>query len=345
MPLFTSQAAAVLQRLARPYWSVHIVTDTNVAASVLPRLHLPADWGAITVAAGEANKSLDSLARIWHGLSEQGATRGSLVINLGGGMVSDLGGFAAATYQRGITAVNVPTSLLAMVDASVGGKTAIDFDGVKNMVGTFTETAQVVVDPSMLATLPRLELLSGYGEMMKHSLLQGFTPTPARALEQVQALSQGTERARELLRENIAVKERLVASDPHDHGVRQALNLGHTAGHALEMAHSMPHGVAVAYGLLAEMVLSHITLGFPSEELYVMAETLRSLYMPVFPLAIDCKEYDGLLSVMGHDKKNRQQGRPTFTLLSAPGRPALAMTPDTDQIKTALDITRDLLGV
>lgn len=339
-----------LRELGEDYASVHVVTDSNVARLVLPGTDAPCSWNVVVLQAGEENKNLDALSHVWRELTAQGATRGSLVVNIGGGVVTDLGGFAAATYQRGVDFVNVPTTLLAMVDASTGGKTAIDFDGLKNQIGVFAAPSKVIICPRVLATLPRVELLSGYGEVMKHALLEGRTPTPRQASAELEALVSNPSGAVGLLRRDVAVKQRLVASDPRDRGARQALNLGHTVGHALE-AHftlarrkKLPHGIAVAYGLLVELVLSHTQLGFPSCELYPLAETLRSLYAPVAPLGVVCEDYPELLRLMGHDKKNAEQSRPAFSLLSSPGVPALGQTPGADAISAALDIARDLLG-
>ena len=231
----------------------------------------------ITIVDGDANKNLRQLTRVWERLQKGGANRHSLVINLGGGMVTDLGGFAAATFKRGLSFINVPTTLLAMVDASVGGKTGINFGGMKNEIGTFQDASRVIINTDWLKTLDTDDLRSGYAEMLKHGLLDGEA-VYNKLLDYDFDNVAGNGLLR-LVEESVNVKRRIVEQDPFEQGLRRALNLGHTAGHAFESLalkrnSPVPHGYAVAWGMVVEAVLSHTEKGFPSAELYRLADTM-----------------------------------------------------------------------
>lgn len=322
--------------------SVHIITDTNVKSAVLPRLGL--DFPVIAVEPGDNNKSLDSLSRIWSGLISQGATRKSLVINIGGGVVTDMGGFAAATFKRGLRFINVPTTLLSAVDAAVGGKTGINFEGLKNEIGAFAQADAVVISTILFSSLPKTELLSGYAEMLKHGLLS--SSESYASLLKFDILDADLTRLLPLLEESVRVKERIVTEDPCEKGIRRALNLGHTAGHAFEAlamhkGRPIPHGYAVAFGILVEMILSHTLEGFPSEELYRYASYLKEQCYG--SPDISCKDYETLVEYMHHDKKNDTPLQINFTLLSSPGVPLIDRTASEAEILTALDIFRDLI--
>lgn len=344
--LYTNDVASAIKKLVDELSpvSVHIITDENVERDVLPLLDL--DYPRICVKAGDENKNLESLSQIWAGLIEQNATRHSLVINIGGGVVTDMGGFAAATFKRGIRFINVPTTLLSAVDAAVGGKTGINFEGFKNEIGAFAPADAVVISTILFHSLPREELLSGYAEMLKHGLLssrEAYTE-----LLEFDIVNADMPSLLPLLEKSVKVKEHIVEIDPKEKGLRRALNLGHTAGHAFEgMAlkrHSqMPHGYAVAYGMLVEMILSHLAEGYPSQELYRYADYLKahSYGAP----AISCDDYDALVEFMRHDKKNATRDAINFTLLAEPGTPLIDRTASTEEIKAALDIFRDLMGI
>lgn len=322
--------------------SVHIITDSNVSRDVLPRLSL--DYPLITVEPGDENKNLASLSKIWDGLISQGATRKSLAINIGGGVVTDMGGFAAATFKRGIRFINVPTTLLSAVDAAVGGKTGINFEGFKNEIGAFAPADAVVISTGLFSSLPPIELLSGYAEMLKHGLLS--SADDYADLLKFDILNADLEKLLPLLEKSVKVKERIVEEDPHERGIRRALNLGHTAGHAFESlaihkGHPIPHGHAVAYGMLVEMILSHVIESFPSAELYRYASYLKDhgYGKPEF----SCDDYPALVAYMRHDKKNDTPDTINFTLLSAPGTPLIDRTAPEKEILAALDIFRDLM--
>lgn len=261
-------------------------------------------------------------------------------------MITDLAGFAASTFMRGVRCINVPTTLLGAIDAAVGGKTAINFEGMKNMVGTFHHPEVVVVDPTLFATLTVSEVLSGWGEMIKHALLDSrdmlghlLNADPARPFSDSSW--------NELIDSSIVLKRSVVEEDFKENGRRKILNLGHTAAHAFEAAawkylsSPLPHGYAVAWGLIVDLVLSRMLLGLDSAVLYAVAAQVKEYYPP-FPFKCDLN--DALIELMTHDKKNRNADEINFTLLRAPGDPAPDCNVGREDIAIALDITRDLLG-
>jgi 3-dehydroquinate synthase len=273
-----------------------------------------------------------------------GATRKSLVVNLGGGVVTDLGGFAAATYKRGIPFVNCPTTLLSAVDAAVGGKTGINFNGLKNEIGCFAEATDVIITTRFFTTLPAVELKSGFAEMLKHSMLSSHDDF--ETLLDFDLAHVDYDRLLQLLKTSVLVKERIVREDPHEQGLRRALNLGHTVGHALESmalhkGKPVPHGYAVAWGLVAEAVLSHMTMHFPSTDLHRLAHYVKAHYGAFY---ITCDDYDTLLELMHHDKKS-QNGEINCSLLATCGNVKVNNTIDDADMKAALDIYRDLMGI
>lgn len=350
--IFTNSPAQAVDELLTgdecPKSNIYILTDTVTAEKCLPLLDGAASLvnaEVITVPAGDSNKSLTSLADIWTRLSESGATRSSLLINLGGGMITDLGGFAAATFKRGIRCINVPTTLLGAVDAAVGGKTGINFAGLKNEVGCFRAAEAVVISSAFYSTLPASELLSGYGEVLKHALID--SPGALRQALSVSPAEATPEEIAPILQTSVQVKQRIVEEDPFEHGIRRALNLGHTAAHAFESlamrkGKAVPHGIAVAHGLIVDLVLSHLALGFDSKWLHAVAAFVRDNYpKPEF----DCKDYPSLISFMRHDKKNATADDINFTLLAAPGDVRIDCIQSPKEIETALDIARDLLSV
>ncbi|MCM1449722.1 MAG: 3-dehydroquinate synthase [Clostridiales bacterium] len=347
--IYSNNVAVELQRAVDEInpTSVFILTDSNTHRLVLPRI-LPAFTGLlstatiITIQAGDSNKGLESLAHVWKELSDKGCTRRGLLINAGGGMVTDLGAFAASTFKRGIETVNVPTTLLAAVDASVGGKTGINFNGLKNEIGCFREARNVIISTCFYDTLPETELKSGYAEMLKHGLL-----TSAQSFDRLTSHSvtdYNPEEMLEMLRHSVEVKRKIVAEDPHENGIRRALNLGHTVGHAfesmaMERQSPIPHGYAVAYGLIVSLILSHHNLGLETGYLYRLTRYVNDNYGRYH---ITCDDYPRLLQIMGHDKKNESVGKVSFTLLRAPGEPVCGVTVPTVEIEAALDIYRDL---
>ncbi len=205
----------------------------------------------IVIEATDAHKDFASLMTVWKHLSEGGATRHTLLINIGGGMVTDLGGFAASTFKRGINYINIPTTLLSMVDASVGGKTGINFLGLKNEIGVFNNAKSVILDTKFLKTLDVENMLSGYAEMLKHGLINNEKMLGELLTFDIE--KPDLVELKRMVAESVAVKQRIVTEDPTEKGIRKALNLGHTAGHAFEsfaLKHKpVLHGYAVAWGL------------------------------------------------------------------------------------------------
>ncbi len=327
---------------------VFVLVDSNTSCFVLPLLAQSttiANATIITIKAGDINKNLESLSHIWKQLCDNGATRKSMLINLGGGVITDIGGFAGATFKRGINFINVPTTLLSAVDAAVGGKTGINFNGYKNEIGAFQKASAVIISTTFFNTLPLEEILSGYAEMLKHGLI-----SEKEVYHKLLAFDISNFNCTELLtllEESVNVKKQIVEEDPLENGIRRALNLGHTVGHAFESLalkrlSPIPHGYAVAWGLIVELVLSHLKLGFPSAELHQLATYIHEKYGAY---EITCEDYAELLSLMHHDKKNINATDINFTLLKDVGNVHIDCTCNEDEIKSALDIYRDLMHI
>ena len=299
-----------------------------------------------TLRGGEECKTTESLGFLWTWLSEEGATRRSALVLIGGGALLDLGGLAASTYMRGIATVYVPTTLLAMVDASVGGKTAIDFLGVKNLIGSFHPAYEVIVDIDFLRTLPLEELLSGYGEVVKHATLMG-----GEAWREVCHIGDPVglmdDEWQALIEKSIAYKTSVVEADPTERGLRRILNIGHTVGHALEayshqneFRRTLPHGEAVVFGLLIESYITMCQRGTSKEYIRQLMTLARELYSPFF---YTCKDYPELLRLMRHDKKN-SVGAITLMGVIEPGNIEAVEVADEGVIKEGLDFLRETFG-
>ena len=289
-------------------------------------------------------KNIESLTEVWQALSDRHASRHSLLINVGGGMVTDLGGFAAATFKRGIKFINVATTLLGAVDAAVGGKTGINLGALKNEVGAFAPAVAVLISTKFFETLDHKNLLSGYAEMLKHGLLSD--KNYLNDLLNYDIEHWGNESLLPLLETSVNVKQQVVRQDPYEKGLRKALNLGHTFGHAFEtwcMRQGNPvlHGYAIAWGLVCELIMSNQQVGFPSHILYDIAHFIKDNYGPI---QITCDDYPALYELMTHDKKN-EGDEIVFTLLRNVGDVALNYTANKEQIGTTLDIYRDLMGI
>ena len=293
----------------------------------------------ITIGTTDEHKTLESLAHVWTCLQHGGATRHSLMINLGGGMVTDLGGFAASTFKRGINYINIPTTLLSMVDASVGGKTGINFGGLKNEIGVFNNARSVILDTEFLKTLDHENIYSGYAEMLKHGLIA--TEEMWAELMNFDLTAPDYQKFCQMLADSVQVKERIVEQDPTEKGLRKALNLGHTIGHAFEslalQRNPILHGYAVAYGLVCELYLSYMKTGFPADK---MRQTVRFIDENYGQMPITCDDYPTLLELMTHDKKN-VAGEINFTLLGGVGDIRINQTATKEEIFEALDFYRE----
>lgn len=303
---------------------IFILVDENTREHCLPILaqyHMMFLHSAeiIEIPSGEQHKTLAYCTRLWEQFTHYHADRHSLLINLSGGVLSDMGGFAAATFKRGMAFINLPTTLLAMVDASVGGKLAIDFKGFKNHIGLFHNPAAVFVYPGFLRSLPERELMSGFAEVIKHGLIadkEYFTwilHHPVKEMHEKDMM--------EMIARSVEIKQSIVFADPKENGTRKILNFGHTIGHAIEsyaFADEDPvlHGEAVAVGMMLELLLSVMCCDFDELEAYRIIRWLKTLY--------SVKDYNDedvnrLIALMQHDKKNKS-GKLLFSLLQDPGR-------------------------
>ncbi len=349
--IYTNNVADNLDSIVNEISPVNIVviTDVNTSAFVYPLVAAEckavANAQMITVKAGDINKNLESLVSIWKGMENAKCTRKSLAINLGGGVITDMGGFAASTFKRGIKFINVPTTLLAAVDAAVGGKTGINFGGFKNEIGAFCDADAVIISTVFFNTLSSRERRSGYAEMIKHGLIKSKEVFDKLIEKDVDELNNDELLA--LLTESVKIKEEIVKADPKEKGIRKALNFGHTIGHAFE-EHSLkhgnpiPHGYAVAYGCVVETILSHLLVDMPTDTLNLLQKYVKDVY-GIYE--ITCDDYPELISYMRHDKKNTSQDRINFTLLKAPGEIITDCTADEKQIGIALDLYRDMMGI
>ena len=334
--------------------SPFVIADSNTSPLVVDRLAEQIPYlkalPRCVIPAGDDHKDIESLTQAWRMLSTHGATRRSSLFCIGGGMVTDLGGFAAATFKRGIPCVNVSTTLLGMVDAATGGKTGINLDGLKNEIGAFSMPEDVVIIPGTLDTLPREELLSGYAEMLKTALIAD--PEMYEALLDADRYLEEPRLLLPWIMRCIEIKTEVTTRDPKEKGERKILNFGHTAGHAME-SHALingrpiAHGIAVAHGLLWEMIISSIAkegreASLPSSRLYPYAAMLKQH----FPAAgVKCSDIDTLMELMRHDKKNASPDRINFTLLRETGHPEWDMCPSEEDIRAAFEIYGDMTGL
>ena len=317
---------------------IFLLTDENVEREWSQTMDVADVRLALTP--GEAAKSVEGASRVWRWLSDNGATRRSVLVNMGGGVVTDLGGFCASTFRRGIRFVNVPTTVLGAADAAIGGKTGIDFAGLKNEVGSFADAEAVMIDPAFFATLPDEERVSGFAEAVKMAMLTD-AGLYGRLLDG-DALTDGP-----LMDDAVAhaarAKEEIVRIDPKEKGLRRILNFGHTAGHAFEMrcaalGRPISHGMAVVHGIGYALRLSVALAGLPAEEAERYDDRILRRYFPPLPLPTqpdgspEHRETEILVSLMARDKKNTAAGEATFVLLKSPGNPVTMSIPLTDRI-------------
>ncbi len=290
---------------------------------------------------GDDNKNAQTTLKVWHFLSHSGADRRSLLINLGGGMPCDLGGFAASTFKRGIQFINIPTTLLAQVDASIGGKTGINFEGLKNQIGVFNQASAVLIDTSFFDTLSRENMVSGFAEMIKHTLI--YSKESWEKLRKFDIYDPDMEALRELVASSIMIKNHFVENDPTEQYLRKALNFGHTYGHAFESfamkaGNPVLHGYAVAYGMICELYLSHLRLGFPMTDVIDISNYLKKVF-GIYK--IQPSDYKELFNWMHHDKKN-EDNRINFTLLDEIGQLQVNINATKEEVLSAFDFYRDL---
>lgn len=303
---------------------IFILTDTNTHEDCLPKFLAELQSGDIIVEVmempeGEDHKTIDICTGVWEALSNYYADRKSLLINLGGGVVTDLGGFVASTFMRGIPFINIPTSLLAMVDASVGGKTGVDLGALKNQVGVFNEGVMVGVDTSYLDTLPKNQMVSGFAEMLKHGLI--YDAKYWHKLTHLEKLDISA--LDDLIYRSVDIKNNIVSQDLKEAGLRKILNFGHTLGHAVESyflsnADKTPllHGEAIAIGMLLEAYLSHKICGLSDASLAEIKEGISKTFTQTLILTDADKAQ--IIKLLQHDKKN-SHGVVKFVLLNTIG--------------------------
>lgn len=303
---------------------IFILVDVHTHEFCLPNfmanLNTKTPIEIIEIETGEQHKTIETCVGVWNALSELGADRKSLMINLGGGVVTDLGGFVACTFKRGIKYINVPTSLLSMVDASVGGKTGVDLGALKNQVGVIHSGEMVLIDTTFLDTLPQNQLKSGLAEMLKHGLI--YNRVYWNQLTDLSRLSLSDLDA--LIYESVEIKNRIVTQDPFENGLRKTLNFGHTLGHAIESyflsntnKEALLHGEAIAVGMILECYISAELLGLPKEDLEHIKEVILNVFKKV---EIKTSDYEAIIELLKYDKKN-EHGNINFVLLEAIGTP------------------------
>lgn len=324
------------------YSQIFIITDQNVKSALLKRvlLNLPANTASIILPAGEKEKNIENIQKIWKAMLNARCDRKSLVINLGGGMITDLGGFAASTYMRGIDFLNIPTTLLAQVDASVGGKVGFDFANVKNLIGTFDQPVAVIIDISTLVSLPKREFISGFAEIIKHGLVTDkkyFDLTTSK-----QPLEFTQNEIAEIIFKSIQIKAKIVQNDETEKGIRKSLNFGHTVGHAVEslsLESSTPllHGEAISIGMIAETIIAHLLKMISVSDLQLIRQSLINAGLPV---SFTYLKIDKIIQKMQSDKKN-EKGEINFTLLCGIGKTAINQNvPDALVIQALKQITK-----
>lgn len=305
---------------------IFILVDSNTKECclpfLLPILETQRSIEVIEMEAGEENKNIDTCSTIWNVLSELEADRKSLLINLGGGVVTDLGGFVASTFKRGISYINIPTTLLSMVDASVGGKTGVDLGNLKNQVGVISQPEMVLIDTQYLKTLSSSEMRSGLAEILKHGLIADKTYW--RKATKLQELTE--EDLDDLIAESVEIKSTVVKQDPKENSLRKTLNFGHTFGHAIEshfLTHPekkpILHGEAVAAGIIIAAYLSHELTGLSETDLADIKHNILEIYSKV---DIEKEDFEKILQLMKYDKKN-SHGRINFVLLEEIGKPLI----------------------
>jgi 3-dehydroquinate synthase len=321
------------------YSKIFILVDENSLKYCYPplveKIEPFEDAEIIEIDSGEESKNIDVCVQIWSALSEYGADRKSLFVNIGGGVIGDMGGFIAGTFKRGIDFINIPTTLLAQVDASIGGKVGVDLHHLKNEIGMFNDPAAVFISCSFLNTLDKRQILSGFAEVIKHALI-----ADGNYWKKVQQADfADLDSFDELITTSIHIKNTIVTEDPRERGIRKTLNFGHTVGHALETffleqenKEDLLHGEAIAAGMICEAFLSHKICRLPAEELKEITEFILGKYRPA---KMEENDFHRLIELMRHDKKN-EKGEINFSLLSEIGKCEINKKAKADQIIGAL---------
>lgn len=335
----STELHAHLSKILKDRGRIFILADTNTAEHCLPLIQsmLPSEGRNVMLmdlAAGEEEKNLETAIDLYTQLINYGADRDSLLINLGGGMVCDLGGFVASTFKRGIEFIHIPTTVLSQVDAALGGKTGVNMGPLKNMIGTFKRPSQTLIFPEFLNTLPKSEVMSGFAEILKHALIadkelwETLIHAPYIDLPLIKSV----------IPQAMKVKEDIVQRDFEEQGERKKLNFGHTIGHALESfvlespEKDLLHGEAVALGMICESYLSMKSKGISADQLDSICEFIAAHFKP---MDLDRMQFHRLIEIMRHDKKNKQS-RINFTLLNGIGDSVVDQEPEMEDIMEAL---------
>ncbi len=320
----------------KDYSSITVIVDENTRSNCLDRINISASCplSVIEIQSGEIYKNMATCEMIWESMSKQFVDRHGLVVNLGGGVIGDLGGFVASCYMRGIDFVQIPTSLLSQVDASIGGKLAVDFKGLKNFIGLFKNPNQVIVDSKFLRTLPKEELRSGYAEMLKHALIRD-----KEIWDQLKKLNWSEAISYNDIYESISVKKNVVEEDPTEKGLRKILNFGHTIGHAVETLsfstkHPLLHGEAIGLGMICESYLSSMKLDLSQSELNEITSTLLSIYHDL-DLGLLSRSEE-IITLLTSDKKNKG-GKLLFSLIEYIGSGVFDIEITPIEIQQSLD--------
>lgn len=332
--IFGEQASAQLSMLTNNYDKFFVLTDENIyrvysslIASLLPEKEVT----KIVIPAGEESKSIENVVFIWNKLLEEKAGRDALLINLGGGTISDIGGFAASTYKRGIDFINVPTTLLAMIDASIGGKNGINFNNYKNQIGLFSEPNSVIINPNFLKTLNERDIKSGLAEMIKYAFIADES-----------LLDLDSDNYLDFIEKAATIKEDIVSLDMKETGLRKILNFGHTIGHALESyclekENYLTHGEAVALGIYSALYLSVRYCGLDDKWLFFYEMWFKG---NLNLMNLNGFDVDAIYSYLSYDKKNKG-GKPQFVLISAPGKPKIDVEVFEKDIKESIAILKN----
>ncbi|WP_437919602.1 3-dehydroquinate synthase [Sphingobacterium sp. LRF_L2] len=328
---------------ARNYSQVLVLVDRNTNDHCLPILQqaLPnlTDYDIIEVDPGEENKNIDFCIGVWKTMLDFGADRKALMINLGGGVVTDMGGFAASTYKRGIDFIQIPTTLLSQVDASVGGKTGIDLDNVKNIIGTFTQPQAVYISSAFLKTLDDRQMRSGFAEVIKHGLIYD-----RNLFEETKTTNLEVDNLDNIVFRSVEIKNNVITEDPTEKGIRKILNFGHTIGHAVEGysllndENPLLHGEAIAVGMICEAYLAHKLNGLNANELDEIIKNFDQFF-DRYDLRVS--SYEELLLLMKNDKKN-ESGKLGFALLSQIGSCDYNLFVSEELIIESLDFYKNL---
>ena len=344
--IITNKLSINLQKALKKYPidKVFILVDDNSFKHCFPVINkitrLNND-NIIKIASGEENKNIDTIVSIWNFLSKNKADRHSLLINLGGGVVCDIGGFAASTFKRGIGFVNIPTTLLSQIDAAVGGKTGFNFNGLKNEIGVINNAKHVFIDTIFLKTLDKENILSGFAEMIKHALI--YSKKYYSELLNLDIENTNSKEFKEAVIKSINIKNHFVKKDPQEQNIRKSLNFGHTFAHAFEslaLANNrhITHGYAVAFGIIPELYLSFKKLGFNHDILTEISNNIIRIYGE---FNLDKNDYTKIINYIKHDKKNIDN-KPMFTLLKNIGNVSINNSCEDEELSEALDFYSSL---